>query len=320
MQSWYSITLAEEEHRRSQILCMTPVAWRAEATRVIRTAHRGKTQEAIAFVQRMDAERARAPVAAPRMPEVRTADDADWALWQDMVEEPAKYGDDIQDWLMLDIKLRLSSKRWRVAAYWLRKEQEEREKAEALQAPFRRLYSLVAKEAASVAMKRWLDGDIRRFLARLRNAAVKIQSAVRGYLVRSSSPFLNCCMCLSHRICPLQTDHGMICRACAEQGPHEDITGPLADPWNWSRAEFQDLAPPYRCMDCDAVCDLAKDNFNHPSSSGYGFGTVCVECAKLETAGCGWCNAPLEEGQLGYCDSDCLMSFEKETFQMTRWS
>jgi hypothetical protein len=246
MQSWYSITLAEEEHRRAQILCMSPVAWRAEATRVIRTAHRGKTQEAIAFVQRMDAERARAPV-APRTTEVRTADDADWALWQDMVEEPAKYGDDIVEWLALDIKLRLSSKRWRVAAYWLRKVQEEEDKKRAEEetvkaycAPYRALYSKVAKQAAEKGMKRWLDRDIKTFLARIHGAATKIQSAVRGHLARHKSPYLNCCMCLAHTVCPLETDVGMICRKCAEQGPHEDITGPIADPWNWSRAEYKD--------------------------------------------------------------------------------
>jgi hypothetical protein len=43
-------------------------------------------------------------------------------------------------------------------------------------------------------------------------------------------------MCLSHRICPLRTPVGMMCRACQEQGPYEDITGPVADEWNWFRA------------------------------------------------------------------------------------
>jgi hypothetical protein len=301
MQSWYSITLAEEEHRRAQILCMPPVAWKAEATRVIRSAHRGRTQEAIAFVQKMDAERARvSATVAPATPEARTADDADWALWQDMVEEPAKYGDDIAEWLAVDESLRAGPKRWRVAAYWLRKEQEEKDKAAALQAPFRQLYSLVAKEAATVAMKRWLDGDIKRFLARLRNAAVKIQAAVRGYLVRSSSPFLNCCMCLSHRICPLKTDHGMMCRGCAEQGPYEDATGPLADPWNWSRAEYVDMAPAYRCIDCDCVCDLAVDHVNWPSSSAYGFGTVCMACAGNGYETCAGCGAEHAEGLMDF--------------------
>jgi hypothetical protein len=50
-------------------------------------------------------------------------------------------------------------------------------------------------------------------------------------------------MCLSHRICPLQTGAGMMCRSCQEQGPYEDITGPVADEWNWFRAEGVDLAP-----------------------------------------------------------------------------
>ena len=271
MQSWYSITLAEEEHRCAQILCMPPVAWRAEATRMIRTAHRGRTQQAIAFVQKMDAERecVRAPE-APTTPEVRSADDVDRTLWQDMVEEPGKYGDDILEWLDLDEKLRASPKRWRVAAYWLQKKQEEQEKEDALQAPFKELFACIAKEAATVGMKKWIDGDIKRFLARIRNAAVTIQAAVRGHLVRSKSEGLDCCMCLAHTVCPLVTDHGRMCRKCAEQGPYEDILG-MADPWNWSRADYKDLTVPEEqemesCSGCGCVEPVGEMDY----TSGYG--------------------------------------------------
>ena len=251
MASWYTLVAAEEARTRARIFCLSPAAWRAEATRMIRTARQGAMQATIAFIQSMDEFRASPPLppAAPRMSEPRTADDVDWSLWQDMVEDPAKYGDDIIQWLELDESLRAGPKRWRVDAFWLHKEQEkeaalekERAEQEALQIPYKILYSRVAKQAAVKGMKMWLDRDIKNFLARIRNAATTIQAAVRGHLVRSSSPFLDCCMCLAHTVCPLQTDHGMMCRNCAEQGPHEDTIG-VSDPWNWSRGDYVDLAP-----------------------------------------------------------------------------
>ena len=253
--SWYSLVVAEEQSVRRRIFCLTPAVWRAEATRMIRTARPGKMQEILTFIQSMDHFRENPPLppAAPWTPELRSTDDVDWNLWQDMVEDPAKYGDDIVEWLELDESLRAGPKRWRVVAYWLQKEQEEKEKKEALQAPYKELYSRVAKEAATVGMKKWIDGDIKRFVARIRNAAVTIQAAVRGHLVRSNSPLLDCCMCLAHTICPLETDQGMMCRACGEQGPYEDIIG-VADPWNWSRADYVDHAANYQFCDCSECC------------------------------------------------------------------
>lgn len=239
---WSSVVLAEEDRIRAHLFRLSPAAWKAEATRLIRTARPGTMQQTIAFVKSIDEFRANPPLppSAPVMAESRTTEDMDWKLWQDMVEDPAKYGDDIVEWLDLDEKLRAGPKRWRVAAYWLEKEQEKADKEEALRAPYKELYSEIAKEAAAKGMKKWLDRDIQSFVSRLRNAVVTIQAAVRGHLVRSRSPFLNCCMCLAHTICPLETDHGRMCRACAEQGPHEDITGPVSDPWNWSRADYVD--------------------------------------------------------------------------------
>lgn len=280
MASWYTLVAAEEARTRASIFCLSPAAWRAEATRMIRTARPGSMQATIAFVQSMDAFRASPPLppAAPRLSEPRTQDDVDWSLWQDMVEDPAKYGDDIIQWLELDESLRAGPKRWRVDAFWLQREQEkqaaeEEKKAEqeALQIPYRRIYSLAAKQAAVKGMKMWLDRDIKGFIARINNAATTIQAAVRGHLVRSSgAAFLDCCMCLAHTICPLETDHGMMCRACAAQGPHEDIIG-VADPWNWSRADYVDLAlPEEEEMERCSGCGRWEPAGDMDSCSGYG--------------------------------------------------
>lgn len=274
--TWYTMCAQEEQRYRAQLFRLSPAAWKIAATHMIRTARPGKVQETIAFIQSIDAFRATPPLppAAPVKPEPRTAEDVDWKLWQDMVEDPAKYGDDIIDWLELDESLRAGPKRWRVAAYWLQKEQEKQEKEDALQAPYKEIYSLAAKEAAVKGMKLWLDRDINRFTNRIRNAVVTIQAAVRGHLVRSKSPFLNCCMCLAHTICPLETDHGMMCRKCAEQGPHEDITGPVADPWNWSRADYVDHSC-YCCQEEEQCTGCGRWFPAGEMDDGAGYGLYC---------------------------------------------
>ena len=250
--SWYALCATEESRTRTRIFRLSPAAWRAEATQLLRQSHPHRIASTLAFVRSMDEMRAASPAAPapPHAPEVKSESDLDWSVWRNMVEDPAKYGDDIIEWLDLDEKLRAGPKRWRVEAYWLQKEQEKEEETkrkeeaiEAVRAPYKVLYSRAAKQAAAKGMQVWIARDIKNFLARIRNAATKIQAAVRGYQARSKLTFLNCCMCLSHRMCPLETQVGMICRACGEQGPYEDITGPVSDPWNWARADFTDLAP-----------------------------------------------------------------------------
>ena len=162
----------------------------------------------------------------------------DLRVWRDMVEEPEKYGDDIVEWLELDAKLRSSPGFWRIEAYWLEKIAAEEKALAEEQGPWRRIYSSLVRQAVWEGGRRWAVRDIKRHAARIRNAIVCIQSAVRGHLVRNRMKFRDCCMCLSHRVCPLKTSVGMMCRACAEQGPYTDITGPVADPWNWFRADY----------------------------------------------------------------------------------
>jgi hypothetical protein len=171
------------------------------------------------------------------------------ALYTDMADEPWKYGDeDMIDWLELDAKLRAGIERADVEAYWQDREVcekaeqacvEERHKTEleSRRAHFR----AVAKETAKLAMKRWVNRDIQRVVNCYKGSATKIQALVRGYQARCKDAHQDCCMCLSHRICPLKTSVGYMCRDCGILGPYEDLVE--EDPWNWHRADYQDEAP-----------------------------------------------------------------------------
>jgi hypothetical protein len=242
--SWYDIIEASEEARTTRILRMTDAEWREEGIRMIRAWQGQDISICVAYLERMDIERAsyatraEQPNPAPRQ---RTEFDNDFALWREMIEEPAKFGDDIVEWLALDAKLSQGAGRWRLGAYWTQRQLDEDTAEAALMAPWRSLYSRLAKEAAYTGERRWVQRDIKRIVNRIRNAVLTIQAAARGHLVRSRMPFRDCCMCLSHRICPLKTSVGMMCRACAEQGPYVDITGPLSDEWNWFRSDYEDL-------------------------------------------------------------------------------
>jgi hypothetical protein len=219
--SWYDLIAVEEELMLARVLRMSASEWKVECARLIREWSGKEVKPCLAYIERMDRERAAyatrkaQPVPMPRQ---KTEFDIDFALWKEMVEEPAKFGDDITDWLALDEKLRNGPGRWRIAAYWTERQMEVDEAEEALVAPWRKLYSQLAKEAALAGEQDWIRRDIKRIVGRIRNSAVRIQAAVRGHLVRNGAPFRDCCMCLSHRICPVQTDLGMMCRDCAAHG------------------------------------------------------------------------------------------------------
>jgi hypothetical protein len=181
-------------------------------------------------------------------------------LYIDMADEPGKYGDDILEWLDLDEELRSGPERAEVEAYWRArdaraKEEVEREHKREVErtAALRAAFLPIAKQVAVLAMKRWIDGDIKRIVARFKGSATKIQALVRGYQARCHNPHLDCCMCLSHRISPLKTTVGYMCRDCAEQGPYEDLVE--EDPWNWHRAEYVDEAPNHHVYQPCAWCN-----------------------------------------------------------------
>lgn len=171
-------------------------------------------------------------------------------VWSDVVEEPYKYGDDTVDWLELDEKLAAAPGRWRLAAHWYAQEALLEEHERELQTPWREIYSSLVSAAAIAGERRWWKSDMRRIHAKMRadkervakaKAAVKIQAAWRGHRVRYTNPHLDCCMCLAHRIAPLLCYAGMMCRDCYTQGPYKNITGPVADEWNWIRAEAREM-------------------------------------------------------------------------------
>jgi hypothetical protein len=163
------------------------------------------------------------------------------SLYADMADEPWKYEDDMLDvWEPLDEQLRITCSE-RVESYWRARDAREsavrvrEERAEALR---RAAFLPIAKQAAAAGAKRWIDRDIKAIVARFRNAAVKLQALVRGYLVRCHNPRLDCCMCLSHRVCPLKTRVGYMCRDCGNAGPFTD--GVEGDSWGWFRADYVD--------------------------------------------------------------------------------
>ena len=182
------------------------------------------------------------------------------ALYRDMADEPWKYSDeDMFEWLELDNKLRAGPEHGIVEAYWAdrevlqqaeqaRLEKRYRAEMDALRGRFR----LIAQEAAKVGIKRWIDHDIKRIVKRFKGSATKIQAVVRGYQARSKDAHQDCCMCLSHRISPLKTEVGYMCRDCAEMGPYQDLVE--EDPWNWHRAEYVDEGR------CDPVAPCAWCN------------------------------------------------------------
>ena len=189
------------------------------------------------------------------------------ALYRDMADEMWKYSDaDMFAWLELDETLRAGPERVDVEAYWADREvlelaeqacAEERYRAEkdALRARFR----AVAQETAKLCMKRWIDRDIKAIVKRFKICPTKIQAAVRGYQARCKDPHQDCCMCLSHRISPLKTAVGYMCRSCAEMGPHKDLVE--EDPRNWHRAEYVDEAPHHSnaCVWCNQQFPLMSD-------------------------------------------------------------
>ena len=163
------------------------------------------------------------------------------SLYTDMADEPWKYEDDMLDvWEPLDEQLRKTDSE-RVESYWRARDAREsavraqEKQAEALR---RAAFLPIAKQAAAKGANRWINRDIKAFVARIRNAVVRIQALARGYLVRCHNPHLDCCMCLSHRISPLKTCVGYMCRDCGNAGPFTDVVE--GDGWGWFRAEYVD--------------------------------------------------------------------------------
>jgi hypothetical protein len=187
MTSWYDITVTEED----RLLALSLEDWNAEKRQIVET--HGKA--AGAFVNRIDyvrrtlwhAKKDSRPI-VPEAPQLR--------YYKDVADEPWKYGDDAFDqWLALDNDLPAYPGRWRVAAYWTRREEEE-----ILEPARQRLYDLLTRAQSE-------------FMARVA-AATKIQALVRGHQVRSTVRFMDCAECLVHGVAPCEVEGRNICRAC----------------------------------------------------------------------------------------------------------
>jgi hypothetical protein len=163
------------------------------------------------------------------------------ALYIDMADEPWKYSDlEMIAWLDLDERLRKGVTREAVESYW--QDRDVLQKAEQVRADrmykaekdaLRKRFRPIAERVAVLGAKRWIDHDIKRIVKLFKGSVIKIQATVRGYQTRCKTQQLDCCMCLSHRISPLETAVGYMCRDCAAMGPYQDIVED--DPWNWHR-------------------------------------------------------------------------------------
>jgi hypothetical protein len=70
-----------------------------------------------------------------------------------------------------------------VAAYWTERQMEVEEEAEeALVAPWKALYSQLAKEAALAGEQRWIRHDIKRIVSRIRGLCCQDSGCSTGSL------------------------------------------------------------------------------------------------------------------------------------------
>ena len=118
--------------------------------------------------------------------------DVEYELYCDMVAEPWKYGDCIEDWLALDTKLRNSEK---VKAFWAQKASKEAKELAEAQAVWRKAFKPIAKKCAEHATTISIWKYVLAYKARRNAAATKIQALVRGRQVRRNIERPKCCYC-----------------------------------------------------------------------------------------------------------------------------
>ena len=179
--TWYDIMVPRNADDRYTE--MEEADWSEFKTELYVNAHgRAACMEAQAFAQRIDAVRAvkQQPKQATSLPNYW----AEYRMWLDMVNEPEKYGEDIDCFMELDEHLTASNARWRLNAEWLRQE--------------------AAFEEAE---------ECRKVL----EAAIKIQAAFRGHLVRDTQVCLNCEHCLAHTVSPYTVSGEHVCAACYDE-------------------------------------------------------------------------------------------------------
>jgi hypothetical protein len=293
---WGDMLYEDEQNRKLAILRMPEPEWFACVNAYFNTL-RGNGRallSALSWFTRMEAERV-AFQASPTAPVVEETT-RDWRVWQDMVEEPEKYGSDIGEWLELDEELRRGPKRWRVNAYW---------------------YDIV--RAIEVEEQT--------------AAATKVQALWRGYQTRSElAPRFNCARCLSHKVCWVAWEDRTewLCEPCAHEwsaalralGEQLEVEEELAELEARLEEDREQGLEDEVCADCgeDIVMYAAKVGGEWFCAACIHDWTECDRCTRVVRLGdrcdnhCKECGDELTG--LGttndFCSGDCHYSYMRD--------
>jgi hypothetical protein len=242
---WGDMLYEDEQNRKLAFLRMPRAEWLACVNAYFNRlrGNGAALLSALAWFQQMEAERAAFNAPPAPVPEMDEAT-RNWRVWQDMVEEPWKYGSDIGEWLEVDEELRRGPKRWRVDAYWNAKVREMQE---------------VEQNAA----------------------ATKIQALWRGHNLRYVlGPRFNCSRCLKHGVCPTEgmDRYTWFCAECTGELWGEDSEEVAATKiqacWRGCKARLALATAPLACERCK-VRVLCEDEVYVPY---HGHTWVCRAC------------------------------------------
>jgi hypothetical protein len=294
---WGDMLYEDEQNRKLALLRMPQPEWLACVNAYFnRLRGNGAALiSALAWFQQMEAERVAfqaPPAPAPEMDEATR----NWRVWQDMVEEPWKYGSDIGEWLEIDESLRRGPKRWRVDAYWNAKVREmEAEEQEA--------------------------------------AATKIQAAWRGHNLRYVlGPRFNCACCLKRELCwtPWEDRMHWLCGECSREwavslrvlAEEEEREAELEELRRQCDAE--NLGEEEICADCgeEIVMYAAKVGPDWFCAACIHDWTECPRCDRAMRLGGRCDNHCLECGDEltglgqtnGFCSGDCHYAWERGSY------
>lgn len=208
--SWGDWMIEDDNKRRDYFLNISDAEWKVVVERHL-AAHKDNVRPALAWVERI--QRIRVARAESRamdavmvaQREKKTELDMTFNVWKDMIEEPWRYGDnDWAGWLEMDDQLRNSSKRWRVDAFWQKKQDEADEES-------RKAFIQMLVDAKSAFDNRM---------------ATRIQAAWRGHQLRDTHPQLNCGECLVRTACRYKDNGVYLCNSCAFHWPNDEDRAP----------------------------------------------------------------------------------------------
>jgi hypothetical protein len=123
---WGDWMLEEDNRKKNFYLNLSDSEWENGVKSYLRN-YKGDLRSALAWVERVQQQRVeRAMAKAEERPQEKPTElDITFGVWKDMVEEPWKYSDDDwAEWLEMDAQLWNSPKRWRLAAFWQKRQDE----------------------------------------------------------------------------------------------------------------------------------------------------------------------------------------------------